>query len=313
MNAIRLLNRFINGYRFNQISKRKKFEPEKAILLFCDPRGGSTWLSEILQQNLKVSLIWEPLHVGQNPNFEKIGFGYRQYIPEDAEWAEAKSQFENSFSGRSLNSWTTSKTSIDEMKDADQLMIKFCRGHLLLPWLIQNFDFDFHPIHFVRHPLAVLASMLRHTDWDGVSNASYPIPDGRYNSIYLEHKEFLDSLTSREEVLLTTWCICNQYLLSHKWCNKEWITITYEDMLLDPLKEVERIKKRWGLGDSWDISSIRKPSSTTLKGSPSEVAERLSYWKDYFTDNQLDAFDRIFKYFKLDLYTFEFKPRYCFE
>ena len=313
MSLAKKLNNFLTGLKYKSLAREKEFKVEDVRLLFCDPRGGSTWLSEILQNNLAVSMLWEPLHLNQSTNFKEIGFYYRQHIPESAEWPEAKSKFERLFSGRKLDPWLTSKSTPEQMKRADSLLIKFCRGHLLLPWMVQNFKFKYQPIHFIRHPLAVLASKLRHDDWADLGVESYPIPKGRHNEIYVEHQAFLSTIKTTEEILLTTWCLCNQYLLKHKWCNKRWITVTYEDLLLFPEREILRIKERWGIEQQWDLSAINTPSSTTQEGSPDDASNRLVYWKDYFTHDQLERFDRILKYFKIDLYSFDDKPLFNFE
>jgi hypothetical protein len=313
MNPIDKIANLYSEARFKKIGIKKGFTSDNSILLFCDPRGGSTWLSEILIRNLSVALVWEPLHLNHNTDFKKIGFYYRQHIPENAHWDEAKKLFDLTISGKNLNKWTTSKTSLEDLKNADKLMTKFCRGHLLLPWMVQNFDLKHQPIHFIRHPLAVLASMLRHQDWDGLNYESYPIPTGRYTEIYDRHRDFLKNIHLREDVLLATWCICNQYLLNHEWANKRWITVTYENLLLNPEHELARIRTRWGDKKEWDISDVNIPSSTTQKGSPFHAKDRLSYWNKHFNEDQLNQFDRILKYFQVDLYNLESLPTYTFD
>lgn len=313
MNPIDKISALYNEMKVKKIGIKKGFISSESILLFCDPRGGSTWLSEILIHNLPVALIWEPLHLTQNPNFDRIGFYYRQHIPDFEKWDEARELFDLTLSGKNLNNWTTSKTTIKELQQADRLMVKFCRGHLLLPWILQNFELHYQPIHFVRHPLAVLASMLRHQDWSGLKYDSYPIPIGRHTEIYIAHKEFLGTVHTREEVLLTTWCLCNQYLLKHEWANKRWITITYENLLLNPSQELSRLRRRWDIKEEWDTTGINIPSSTTQDGSPSLPMDRLSFWNKHFNDEQLTRFDRILNYFKVDLYNFESLPKYTFD
>lgn len=42
--------------------KRKSFRSENALFIFSDPRGGSTWLMELLEQTPGAASIFEPFH-----------------------------------------------------------------------------------------------------------------------------------------------------------------------------------------------------------------------------------------------------------
>lgn len=80
-----------------------QFETSKHVLLFSDPRGGSTWLAEVLCKATQKPMIFEPLHLKNVSKVREIGFGWRQHIPEDADWPEAKSFFQNLFSKKIIN------------------------------------------------------------------------------------------------------------------------------------------------------------------------------------------------------------------
>lgn len=56
--------------------------PKNTILIFSNPRGGSTWLAEIL--NSIPSLAIEPLKLGKLKEFNKLNFCRYQPIPENA-------------------------------------------------------------------------------------------------------------------------------------------------------------------------------------------------------------------------------------
>jgi len=82
----------------NVVRRWNTFDSGNAILLFSDPRGGSTWLTEILMKAINPAVIWEPLSPGINSEFKKLGFPPRQFIPEEDEWPEAKEAFQELFS-----------------------------------------------------------------------------------------------------------------------------------------------------------------------------------------------------------------------
>lgn len=39
----------------------KRFQPEQALVIFSDPRGGSTWVSEVVNEVPRPFVYWEPL------------------------------------------------------------------------------------------------------------------------------------------------------------------------------------------------------------------------------------------------------------
>ncbi len=289
----------------------RKLDPNDATILVSDPRGGSTWLSECLLQDKKLALIWEPLHIGENRLFKEIGFDYRQHIPENDRWNEAQYRFEKLLSGGNLSVWTTSKVSLRKLQKSERLLFKFCRAHLLLPWLVNNFNFHRSPIYLVRHPFAVVKSQLKEDDWKTVK-VPYPIPQGRFNELFSRHQKFLEGLKTTEEVLMATWCICNGYLLTHPGNNIDWITITYENLLIRPEIEVHRISKRWGEKISVNVSAMNKPSSTS-KTLYSGIQERLNTWEHYFSQDQINKFVDILDYFKIDLYSRDIIPSKSFD
>src|SRR5690606_7146300 len=83
--------------------KQKNINVHSNHLIFAEPRGGSTWLMETIQMITQEPVIWEPLHLGRKNNpFKKLNFEWRQYIPEEMEWEEAKILFSKLFSGKIL-------------------------------------------------------------------------------------------------------------------------------------------------------------------------------------------------------------------
>ncbi len=80
----------IKNIPYRIAANTKNFAPQSAISLFCDPRGGSTWLAETLNCIPKSTIIDEPLHLGNIKKNSHLKFGWRQYIPEEEPWPLAK-------------------------------------------------------------------------------------------------------------------------------------------------------------------------------------------------------------------------------
>jgi hypothetical protein len=309
MNDIAGMKSVLRKLIFESCSYFNNKDPEKNIIIVADPRAGSTWLSEIMLRQSQSALIWEPLHIGENSLFKDIGFSYRQHIPQRIEWPEAKKAFKQVLAGKNLNAWTTKFTTIPKILSADRLLIKFCRAGLLLPWLVENFQFERKPVYMIRHPFAVVASQLKKGSWDQVPT-SYVLTRGRFNHLVETHLDFLKRLKSRAEVLLCTWCITNGYLLSHPGNNDHWVTITYEELLLNPEETLSRIyRDHWGLDLPVQVlNGISTPSKTALDGVIKPVDQQLRGWRDYFTKEQIDRFQQILDHFNISLYNQSYLP-----
>jgi hypothetical protein len=275
----------------------------KSVLVCADPRGGSTWLTEMLLTEQKLELIWEPLHLKHNTLFNQLRFCYRQHIPERTVWPEAKEAFARVFTGRNLNLWTTLYTSLHQLIKSERLLVKMCRAGLMLPWLTESFVFERKPIFMIRHPFAVVASQLRHNGWQKLTS-TYPIPDSPFNDIYLEHQPFLQNLTTSHEILTATWCLTNSYILNHPKNNINWISLTYEHLLMEPIRQLTRVYEQWNMEmPAGMVEKVMLPSKTVIDSSPVHNTDLLlQQWRKYFNEFQIEDMLKILGYFNITLY-----------
>lgn len=303
------------GY-YSVISKSKQFTVNDALLICGDPRGGTTWLAELIKLLPETAMLWEPLAVASVKQFKNLGFQWRQYIPEGESWPEARALFEDLFAGKMLSSYLCQSTSTKDIARANQLLIKFCRANQLLPWLTKEFQFSRPPIYLVRHPCAVVASQLKQGGWSHIK-PNFEIPNGSYNSFYTDHADFLGTIDTVEERLAATWCLCNQVPLAHSGNNKRWITLTYESLLLNTEEQLNRVEKRWSTKFPQSVyNKVGAASPTTILGSPirdGRVSEQLSYWKSQLTSKQIDNILKVMDYFHIDLYSSEELPLISFK
>lgn len=289
------------------LSKKMDIKPLQNFLIFSDPRGGSTWLSELIQKITNTAIIWEPLAINKVNTFNQLNFGWRQYIPEGENWQEAKEAFEKVFKGQVLNCWTTYATNSKELIEANQLLVKFCRGNALLPWLTNQFNFKYKPIYLIRHPFAVVSSQLKQGGWD-CSFQGFQIPKTPYNEIYSKHSEYLKSLRHKEEALTATWCITNQIPLQNKRNNQCWLTLNYEELLLNPKKSLERILDEWEIDYNLEKLDFIKASKTTIKGSPIKGISQLEFWKHSLNKEQIARMNDVLNYFQINAYSIDTYP-----
>lgn len=285
------------------VSSLRNFDPEENLLIFSEPRGGSTWLAETISRLPNTPILWEPLHLKGIDHFKKYGFGWGQIIPEDANWKEAETAFRDMLTGKVLNDWLCIASPPFDFLFAKRMLVKFCRANAMLPWLTKVFNFKYAPLYLVRHPIAVVASQLKHGAWNHLPE-NFQIPSNRYNDIYLQNHDFLSNLTSKAEALLANWCIMNINTMNNNRNNKDWITVYYEDLITDPAKEMHRIFSTWHLDMPPTIlNKISKASKTTKEATfQHSIKDQLEKWKYFFDKSQLEKFDEIFEYFGLNYY-----------
>ena len=284
------------------IFKRSKAEDQ--ILIFSDPRGGSTWLTEIIKSIPGTAIIWEPLHLSYVHQLSDLNFGWRQYIPEGIEWPQAEILFEKILKGKIINEWTMLYSSLSNYLSANTFIIKFCRGNMLLPWITGTFNLKYQPIYMVRHPFAVVNSQLKQGGWNKISN-SFEIPNTPYNDCFNIHSAFLKTLTTKEERLTAVWCITNNIPLNHPNNNSKWITVYYERLLLHPNHEIQRIFNTWNIPVPKDIEITYQKKSSTTKGemNSNDPEIQLAKWQRELTELQLNKMQRVLDYFEITCYS----------
>jgi hypothetical protein len=284
----------------------RNFEVGENIIIFSYPRSGSTWLTELIRGIPGTVILWEPLHIRSVEPFAKLGFGWRQHIPEDEEWKEAEEVFAKLYRGEYLNFWLTSREFPLNFVTADRMIVKFVRANALALWLLNRFNFDLTPIYLLRHPFAIAASQMKEGSWDYEFDG-YEIPDMPYNEIIKQHSDFLFTINSKPEKMVATWCINNRVMLDNEHHNHDWLTVYYEALLLHPEEELQRIFDQWNMEmPNGILDRIRKESSTTKEATFKKDLElQLSKWRIFFSSGDIKRMQRVLDYFEINIYSSE--------
>ncbi len=292
------LIRYYNG-KFN-------FNTSEAIIISGVPRGGTTWLAELLSVEEKLALIWEPLHLEFYPPIKKLNFKWRQFIDINNHDHETIDLFSQLLTGKSLTRGILQKTSIDKLKNADALIVKFCRANRLLPWLTTHFEFK-KVIHLLRHPCAVVSSQLSFGAWDDIE-PFFTEEELKSDGFIENYYEIIKPINTIEEKLAAIWCLDNILPLTENKSNK-WVSVTYENLLLNPEKSFERMDIEF---NSDMENKFNQPSTTTKSSSPinkkETVMQQLSYWKTKLNEQQTNSILTILRQFNITIYNQEIYP-----
>ena len=259
------------------IATLKRFKAEDCILIASNPRSGSTWLMELLQHMPKTAIVWEPFHVKQGVLSNKFNLGWRPIVHENKEFPKLKKQVDLIFSSKHISSWTTSKTTVKDLCKAKQLLVKSVRCTGMLKWLVQNFDFTHKPIYLVRHPIPTVLSQL---------------------------KAFHDKQDAEVTLLkpIETWLQTNSDL--HEHLDEKYLTIFYEDLLLNPKDELTKIELAWGKELVRYIPSLRKASATDFQNDLQQNPRmQIEKWINQISEQQKKELQDLFDKYALKTYS----------
>lgn len=321
LNQIEIASQVSQYYWFlrNREKENKSFTFSKAntIAIFSDPRGGSTWLSELMQQIPNSALAFEPLLKGTLGEVEKLNFIPNQPIPENAEWTEANDLFLRLFKREILSPRLYRFNDLKKIPNADTFIFKFCWANMMMPWIVKNFDIS--AILFVRHPCAVISSQLKYGAWDYLKkmpvSLNFSDSDFKFKEVYEPYSSIFSRIKTPEEYLAAVWCTLKLFTLMHPENNRKWITVSYEKLYLDPESELNRIFGRLSLPMPDGIhKSIYAPSRTTIKSSLKDIQNKnkISSWKKDLTKGQIKRIFEIIEAFGIKGYSESVEPDYKF-
>ena len=294
--------------RWTLTQRAVELDPTANVLLFADPRGGSTWLAETLQSGLELELLWEPLQPRLVPRFGDLGFGWRQYIPAQAKWPAARRAFQDLLRGKLLNRHVCRYTRASRLAASERVLIKFCRGNALLPWFVRQFELAHEPVLLLRHPFAVAASQMGHGHWNEASysfDASAPFSEREG-----AHASYLASLRTRPELLVATWCLANTAALEQPPADRPWITVYYEQLLAEPAEQLGRIFERWSLDlPKRVLEQVGKPSSMTKDASAlHDSTKQIAKWRQVFSPADIERMLAVLDHFGVTVYSDQLMP-----
>lgn len=287
----------------------RHLKPRDCIIISANPRGGSTWLEQILAQIPGTLSVYEPLNTAYAKRFRELGFSHRQFIAEAEEWPDAAFVFSDLFQGKYLEHRTVyhpnTRNRVYRFIDPRFLVMKFCRLNLILPWIVKNFAVR-KPIFLLRNPFAQIASQVEFAQkfggaWkeDTFQFKDYPVPP-----IYDEYATYLAGLKTQEEVLAGLWCITNKLPLEHPATNKNWINMNYESLYQEPEQRLREMFNRIDLEFHNDyLTAVRVPSRTSLS------AIDISKWKTSLDDSKVERIANVLRRFNLfEYYDYSDRP-----
>jgi len=295
---------------------------EDTVVVAGSPRSGTTWLLELLRTLPGYKALNEPLMYEEARNGH--GFAWRTYLDPGEEANEQRAYLEKNLTGQLDISpaWyfvaDSRPAQLVEHATLDRLVVKFCRLNRMLHWFCGQFDVR-GPVFIVRHPCAVVASMLRHEAWDeddlrGLDRADHALHGGSLpESLRDVFGLVLDRIETQVEVLATMWCLDHYVpLMHHANGDYPWVLVPYEQMVTRGREELRRITEALDVEMTPEMRDQLDEPSNSVKDQLHRDADRqLSKWRRRLSDRQVDNVLRIVDEVELSsIYTRDLEPDY---
>lgn len=289
----------------------KKYKVYDSVIVSSETRSGSTWLMEMLSSAPGTIINWEPLHELKGVVPKSLKWGERPYIPEDSEDKAAIALMRKILGFKIFSKNSIRYCEVKDIITSKRVLTKMVRSSLLLPFIAKNFDLKHKPIYLIRHPVAVSKSQIRNIEDDQYDIQSFQIPDTLNNERYKENFSYITQLKSILERRVALWCIHNMEIINHPQNGNKWITVHYENLLMDTESELNRISKEIDLDLNMSDIKFERPSKTDFYQELKRDREaQLSKWQNGLSKDDLRNIQNIFDHYHLKLYSaYEIYPQ----
>jgi hypothetical protein len=266
-------------------------------------RSGTTWAADIVNYDGGFRVMFEPfLPVRVH---EADAFEYIQYVNPLERDPVLVGAAQTILAGRVHNSWVDQESS---GRLATRRIIKDIRCNLMLRWLKELCP-AMPIVLLMRHPLAVAESWLKlgwgadpsgkRTVFDIITSQPTLLDDF---PIIGEVKDKIDTDSLLERVVFQ-WCVFHVVPFK-QFEPDDLFLLTYEDLLLHPKEQIERLFGHLNIPMSWDkvASRLQTPSSANIlnRDFAKDQMKLLTGWKSTFSDQQVKRAHELLAMFGLD-------------
>ena len=280
------------------------------IFLFTSPRSGSSWLAETLARQPGMKYVNEPFDLRRDDVRHYLGMTHWEELYSNSA-RESIQEYIDFFvqGGRGSNFCSPSLRSEFHHVFSNRIVFKIlhaCENQI--EWLRQHYSA--HVIFLIRHPMAVSLSREETPRLHAFLESDYA---GNLSAAELDYAHDIVAKGNALHCKVLDWCLQNAVPLRQR--KPEWIVLSYEQLVENPLPVMELLSRRLSLQPSSSLSSnFSKPSASTYK-SDSETQRKLaegdserqwllSKWKKKVSDEEERSAMAIVEFFGIDCYRY---------
>lgn len=280
-------------------TRSSNYDIGKTLVIAGFPRSGTTWLAELAATLPQTAVLFEPLDHRTIRAAKKAGLSWNNYRDPSEAWPMGERYLRDVLSGNVLNGQTTSNIPLSRAFNVSRWIVKFVRANQMLGWLVEHFAIP-PPVLIIRHPCAVFSSWVSR----GWPLVDYPFPENlRFFSYYPEHKDWIRSLDSREEIFAAQWGMHHRAALDHM-RGRRYHLCVYENMIVNGAEEVDAVFSHWNLHAPEGIeSALRHPSAKASDTLEAGARSQLEAWVHRLDETTVRRMIDVLKRLDLDFYT----------
>jgi len=276
-----------------------------SIILFASPRGGSTWVTELIASQSGFWPVSEPLNVRSPWVRQHLGISTFADLYGDAATPKLHEYYSNILSGAYADLKLRPGLRFYRLI-TNRIIIKQNQGCLdRIDWFEDTFGVKV--VHLLRHPIPV-----------ALSREEFPLLAGfhhcalrsHFSSDELELADRLIESGSHLEQGVLAWCL--HHVPALKATRPSWLTVTYEETVLNPQGVIKRMVAALALEDEAAMSEqIDKPSQVMRKSnqetqallqSGGSRAYLIEKWRSKISSEELEGVQMILDTFSVTLY-----------
>ena len=283
---------------------------EPNVFIFSTPRSGSTWLMELIRTQPGFKSCEEPLNL-RNPEVRhQLGLIEWSQIYGSGSYAKMNTYFEG-FCNGSRRFMNGNPLTTHHRFMTNRIVFKVLHGgEDRLNWFAKQFNGSI--VLLLRHPLAV-----------SVSREIFPRLTTYISSDFRKHLtdeqlqqsiQIIERGTHLEKGVLS-WCLQNMVALRH--FRKDWVILTYEQMVLEPAPMIQHLANKLELPYlELMMARMQQPSASSRKSDretrallDSRMAHKqqkvIGKWRKKVDEAEGKAAMKITDTFGLDIYRWE--------
>jgi hypothetical protein len=332
MNCVKALIKGGIDFYWDKWCFPRDYDPRKTIVVSGTPRGGTTWLAETLAQTPGYLHLFEPLdpfHLVATlkalPESEATRYLWEPLNPfgafgtpgTGAELYGASNyllhqHIKRTISGQFRFSQYFALRSVPrQLKFVNRLVAKFIRANLLLYWMLKEFSLKGALI--IRHPCAVVASMLQQSEageWNLEPQQLertriYKLPI--YEQMDPAFAKVIRTVHTAEELVALEWCIRTIVPLRQPRPHP-WFLTVYEGLLEDA-SEWDRLCSYLDCPVPSRDSIGRLSSTYQKKGKVASLGASIEKWRRKLSEKQIDSILRVCSEMGVDFYDKSLYPK----
>jgi len=257
-------------------------------------RSGSTYLASLINCNKDHRVVFEPLNASNAYN--SIQFDIPLYLDRNDPHDSLFHLFKEIDKGGRKNVWVDRENRVNIYH---KKIIKGVRTNMLLGWLKQRFP-TYTYVLLLRNPLMVINSWKRLKFERGETLRNMLLSNTTLSRNYLKpFIEELNKVQSDIELMIYVWCIYN-YVPLREMASDELIVIRYEDLILNPSKQLSRINGNYTINYNTVLQNAS--SSSRRKMNYSKALEYSKRWKSIYSEETIIRTREILDKFGLTKY-----------